>query len=64
MPGRLATEGSPSDGVSAGAGEAVVIPPGTSHMTGPYSLDELPDLTSEDCTLRDGMDGGGSTSNP
>lgn len=31
------------------------------HMTGPYALDELPDLTSEDDTLQDGMDDRGST---
>src|SRR5215204_7529102 len=37
----------------------------TSHgRTGPYQLDGATDLTSEDDTLRDGMDGCGSTSNP
>jgi hypothetical protein len=37
----------------------------TSHgRTGPYQLDGASDLTSEDDTLRDGMDGCGSTSNP
>jgi hypothetical protein len=33
-------------------------------MTGPYHLDGLPDLTSENGTLRDGMDGRGSTRRP
>jgi hypothetical protein len=33
-------------------------------MTGPYYLDGLPDLTSENGTLRDGMDGRGSTRRP
>ena len=33
-------------------------------MTGPYALDDPPDLTSENGTLRDGMDGDGSISNP
>lgn len=33
-------------------------------MTGPYLLDDLTDLTSKDHTMRDAMDGGGSTSNP
>jgi hypothetical protein len=34
------------------------------HMTGPYRLDDAPDLGSKDGTLGDGMDGCGSTSNP
>jgi hypothetical protein len=34
------------------------------EMTGPYHLDGLPELTSEDGTLRAGVDGRGSTSNP
>jgi len=34
------------------------------RMTGPYRLDYPSDLTSENSTLRDDMDGGGSTSNP
>lgn len=33
-------------------------------MTGAYRLDDAPDLTSKIGTLRDAMDGGGSTSNP
>ena len=33
-------------------------------MTGPYRLDDLPDLISENGILRDGMDGGRSTSYP
>ena len=31
---------------------------------GLYQLDGLPDLTSKDDTMRDDMDGRGSTSNP
>ena len=34
------------------------------RTTGPHRLDQAPDLTSENGTLRDGMDGRGSTSNP
>ena len=34
------------------------------HMTGPCRLDYPSDLTCEDATLRDGVDGCGSTSNP
>jgi hypothetical protein len=34
------------------------------HITGLYRLDDAPDLTYEDGTLRDGVDGCGSTSNP
>ena len=38
------------------------------HMRQPamglYQLDGLPDLTSKDDTMRDDMDGRGSTSNP
>jgi hypothetical protein len=34
------------------------------HITGPYLLDGAPDLSSEDGIQRDGVDGGGSTSNP
>ena len=33
-------------------------------MTGPYRLDDPPDLTSEDATVRDVLDGRGSTSHP
>jgi hypothetical protein len=33
-------------------------------VTGPYLLDDPTDLTSKDHTMRDAMDGGGSTSNP
>ena len=33
-------------------------------MTGAYRLDDAPDLTSENGTPRDGVDGRGSTSNP
>jgi hypothetical protein len=32
--------------------------------TRPHQLDGPPDVTSENGTLRDGLDGGGSTSNP
>ena len=33
-------------------------------MTGAYGLDYPPDLTSENGTLGDSLDGRGSTSNP
>ena len=33
-------------------------------MTGAYQLDYAPDLTSDNGTLRDGMDRRGSTSHP
>jgi hypothetical protein len=34
------------------------------HMTRAYRLDDAPDLTSQNRTLQDGVDGRGSTSNP
>ena len=34
------------------------------RVTGPHYLDGVPDLTSEDGTLRDGVDGCRLTSNP
>jgi hypothetical protein len=34
------------------------------HMTGPYRLDDAPNLTSKNDTERDPLDGPGSTSNP
>ena len=42
----------------------VVIPPGTTCKTGSDQADGTTDLTCEDWTRRDGVDGRGSTSNP
>lgn len=41
-----------------------VIPPRVTGANGNNQLDDPPDLTSENATLRDGLDGPGSTSNP
>jgi hypothetical protein len=42
----------------------LVIPPGVTRYDRAHHLDGSPDLSSENGTLRDGMDGRGSTSNP
>jgi hypothetical protein len=40
----------------------LVIPPHA--ITGPYQLDDAPDLTGEKDTVRDGVDASWPTSNP